>query len=144
MVYSDISNIWTSDSNIPQWTSAQNERVNKAYIVETSEYIWHVNVIHNVFYISNVTVKYSWLMKSVLDSSNTLYINSFTWPSLRLSQPSQTAKTIGSTSIRHRPDTFSSDRYLPDVDPELFVIRNAFISVCSGSSTRTVAVMQYV
>ena len=34
----------------------------------------------------------------------------------------QIAKTIGSTSIRHRSHTFVSDRYLIDVDPSVFAI----------------------
>ena len=42
----DISDIWTSDSNI--------SRVNESYIAGTSEYIWYVKVIHNVFSTLNV------------------------------------------------------------------------------------------
>ena len=34
----------------------------------------------------------------------------------------QTAKFIGSTSIRYRSDTFASGRYLIDVDPKVFAI----------------------
>ena len=35
---------------------------------------------------------------------------------------SQMAKTLGSTSIRRRSDTFASDRYIIDVDPKVFPI----------------------
>ena len=44
-----ILDIWTSDSNL--W------RVNEYYISETREYIWYVTTVHNVFYISKVTLK---------------------------------------------------------------------------------------
>ena len=47
----DISDIWTSDSNI--W------RVNESYIVGTSEYIWCVTVVHKVFYVFNVSLKWT-------------------------------------------------------------------------------------
>ena len=45
---SDISDIWTSDSYICR---------EQPYIPGTSEYIWYVIVIHNVFYVLNVPLK---------------------------------------------------------------------------------------
>ena len=46
---SDASYIRTSGSSI--W------RANESYIPGTREYIWYVTVIHNVLYISNVSMK---------------------------------------------------------------------------------------
>ena len=34
----------------------------------------------------------------------------------------QIARTLGSTSIRYRSDTFASDRYLIDADPKVFAV----------------------
>ena len=48
---------------------------------------------------------------------------------------SHIAKTFGSTSIRHRPDTFVSDRCLIDVDPSVFVVWDAAYIFCTIDST---------
>ena len=40
----------------------------------------------------------------------------------------QISETIGTTLIKHRPNTFASDRYLIDVDPRVFAIWKGILS----------------
>ena len=61
---SDISDVWTSDSNI--WL------VSESYIVGASEYVWCVTVVHKVFYISNVSLKRTTNSTRIYMSKNTL------------------------------------------------------------------------
>ena len=45
-----------------------------------------------------------------------------TFPFMGKTISTQIAKALGSTSIRHPSDTFTSDRYLIDIDPMAFAI----------------------
>ena len=64
---------------------------------------WHLMLCHTQ-YICNLALSYLWVITDICS-----YI-------------SQIAKTMGSTLIRYRSDTFASDRYLIDIDPTIFAI----------------------
>ena len=51
MIYEQVTILYD------EWTSKQSERGNESYTAGTSEYIWYVSVIYNVFYISKVSLK---------------------------------------------------------------------------------------
>ena len=60
-----------------------------------------------------------------------------------ISQITKIAKTLGSTSIRHRSDTKVSDRCLIDVDPRVFAIWDSSFSLWADGPTNDKEISGY-
>ena len=101
------SDQWKSD-----WKNFEEKMFN--FVVITA----HVSV--NTIYPAN-TKRHKYYVKTTFWRNNYVFITlCVCW--IAPTGASQIAKTLGSTSIKHRPDTFASDRYLIDVDPTVVAI----------------------